>query len=116
MENQYCMGFFSSISKVVTDEQKIHELLTRGVEKVIPKYLSEKKLRSGEDHRIYLVIDPTGAKLHLGHSVPLLKLRAFSEMGHHVVFLVGSFTAMIGDPSGRDAQREPLTPGQVEEN
>lgn len=110
------MAFFSRTPKIYTDEKAVHELLERGTEKIIPRELAEKKLRSGEQLRVYLGIDPTGAKLHLGHSVPLRKLKAFSDLGHHVIFLVGSFTAMIGDPSGRDAQREPLTPGQVEEN
>jgi tyrosyl-tRNA synthetase len=92
------------------------ELLTRAVETVVPKDLAEKKLASGKPLRLYLGIDPTGAKLHLGHSVPLRKLKAFQDAGHHVIFLVGSFTAMIGDPSGRDAQREPLTRERVEKN
>ncbi len=91
-------------------------MLTRGVENVIPKDLARKKLSSGQPLRVYLGIDPTGAKLHLGHSVPLRKLRAFSELGHEVIFVVGSFTAMIGDPTGRDAAREPLTAAQVKEN
>ena len=89
------------------------ELLTRGVEEVVPKPLAEEKLKSGKKMRLYLGIDPTGSKLHLGHSVPLRKLQAFAEAGHEVIFLVGSFTAMIGDPSGRDSQREPLTKEQV---
>ncbi len=94
----------------------IDELLTRGVANVIPRDLALNKLNSGDSLRIYFGIDPTGAKLHLGHSVPLRKLKAFSEAGHHVIFVVGSFTAMIGDPSGQDTLREPLTKGQVEEN
>ena len=102
--------------QVSTDEKKIGELLTRGVENVIPKELATKKLHSGEKLRIYFGVDPTGPKLHLGHAVPLRKLREFSELGHHVIFLVGSFTAMIGDPTGRDAAREPLTTEQVQEN
>jgi tyrosyl-tRNA synthetase len=110
------MGFFSRTPKVMTDESRVRELLTRGVENVIPRDLALKKLTSGEQLRIYLGIDPTGSKLHLGHSVPLRKLKAFSDLGHKVIFLVGSFTAMIGDPTGRDQAREPLTPGQVEEN
>lgn len=110
------MGFFSKALPVSTDKTKIQEILTRGTENVIPRELAEKKLSSGEKLRVYLGIDPTGAKLHLGHSVPLRKLRAFSDMGHHVIFVVGSFTAMIGDPTGRDAAREPLTPEQVKEN
>ncbi len=92
------------------------ELLTRGVENVIPRDLAQEKLASKEALRIYFGIDPTGAKLHLGHSVPLRKLKAFGDAGHHIIFVVGSFTAMIGDPSSRDAIREPLTKAQVEEN
>lgn len=94
----------------------MEELLTRAVEQVVPRELAEQKLKSGQPLRVYLGIDPTGAKLHLGHSVPLRKLRAFQQAGHQVIFLVGSFTAMIGDPSGRDTQREPLTTEQVLEN
>lgn len=93
-----------------------NDLLLRGVEKVLPLPLAESKLRGGKKMRVYLGIDPTGAKLHLGHSVPLRKLKAFADAGHDVVFLVGSFTAMIGDPSGRDAMREPLTREQVQAN
>lgn len=110
------MAFWSRTVPVNTDEAAITTLLHRGVENVIPKELALKKLRSGERLRIYLGIDPTGARLHLGHSVPLRKLRELSDMGHEVVFLVGSFTAMIGDPTGRDAMREPLTRAQIEAN
>ncbi len=92
------------------------ELLTRAVEKVIPEDLAEKKLKSGKPIRIYLGIDPTGSKLHIGHTVPLRKLQAFAEAGHEVIFLVGSFTAMIGDPSGRDEMRQALTKKDVENN
>ncbi len=94
----------------------IDELLTRAVSDVVPQKLAEEKLKSGKPLRLYLGIDPTGAKLHLGHSVPLRKLKAFQEAGHHIIFLVGSFTAMIGDPTGRDVMREPLTEEQVQEN
>lgn len=110
------MGFFGRNRAVSTEETAIGALLGRGVENVIPRELALKKLRSGEKLRIYLGIDPTGAKLHLGHSVPLRKLREFSDLGHEVIFLVGSFTAMIGDPTGRDAMREPLTREQIEAN
>jgi tyrosyl-tRNA synthetase len=110
------MGLFSKTPKVVTEGAAIDELLTRGVEKVIPQELAKKKLSSGERLRIYFGIDPTGDKLHLGHSVPLRKLKAFADLGHHVIFLVGSFTAMVGDPTGRDTKREPLTRAQVEKN
>ncbi len=93
-----------------------NELLTRAVSDVTPRKLAEEKIKSGQPMRLYLGIDPTGSKLHLGHSVPLRKLRAFQDAGHHVIFLIGSFTAMIGDPSGRDKQREPLTREDVMKN
>ncbi len=110
------MGLFSRAPKINTGEAAVGALLSRGVENVIPRELALKKLRSGERLRVYLGIDPTGAKLHLGHSVPLRKLKSFSDLGHEVIFLVGSFTAMIGDPTGRDAAREPLGRSQIEEN
>lgn len=94
----------------------VEELLSRGVEKVLPKELAEKKLLSEEKLRIYFGVDPTGAKLHLGHSVPLRKLKAFADAGHEVIFVVGSFTAMIGDPTDREAMRTQLTRKEVEEN
>lgn len=97
-------------------DKKTEELLTRSVEKVIPQELAESKLRSRGRLRVYFGVDPTGAKLHLGHSVPLRKLKAFADLGHEIIFLVGSFTAMIGDPSGRDTIRTPLTRQEVEEN
>ncbi len=92
------------------------ELLTRAVQEVVPLNVAEAKLKTGKPLRIYLGIDPTGALLHIGHSVPLLKLRSFQDAGHHVIFLIGSFTAMIGDPTGRDSMRAPLTKEQVMEN
>lgn len=93
-----------------------HDLLTRGVAKVIPPDLAEQKFNSGKKLRLYWGIDPTGARIHLGHAVPLRTMRRFADDGHEVIFLVGSFTAMIGDPSGRDSLREPLTREQVEAN
>ncbi|MBI1961515.1 MAG: tyrosine--tRNA ligase [Parcubacteria group bacterium] len=97
-------------------QAKTYELLTRGVEQVVPEEVAEGKLRSGKKLRVYLGIDPTGSKLHIGHSVPLRKLQAFADAGHEAIFLIGSFTAMIGDPTGRDAARQPLTREQVEAN
>ncbi len=99
-----------------TDRGEIEDLLTRGVENVIPRELALRKLSSGEPLRVYFGVDPTGAKLHLGHSVPLRKLSRFASLGHTVIFVVGSFTAMIGDPSGRDTMREPLSAGDVKDN
>ena len=85
------------------------ELLQRAVGNAIPKDLAEKKLASGEKLRIYWGIDPTGGKIHLGHTVPMRKLQAFADEGHKVYLLIGSFTAMIGDPSDKDSMRKPLT-------
>lgn len=92
------------------------ELFTRAVTDVVPRKLAEEKLKSGKKLRLYFGIDPTGAKLHLGHSVPLRKMRAFQDAGHHVILLIGSFTAMIGDPSGRDEMRQELTADDVKKN
>jgi tyrosyl-tRNA synthetase len=91
-------------------------ILNRAVAAVIPLELAKQKLESGEKLRIYMGIDPTGSKLHLGHSVGLRKLKSFTDAGHHVIFLIGSFTAMIGDPTDRDSARPPLTKEQVQEN
>src|SRR3989338_4578889 len=96
---------------------KIEELLTRGVAKIIPsKEGLEKKLRSGKKLNVYLGIDPTATKIHLGHAVPLRKLQAFADLSHNVTFLIGDFTALIGDTSDKDAQRPVLKSSQIEEN
>lgn len=92
------------------------EILNRGVEAVIPKKGLKEKMESGKKLRVYLGLDPTSTQIHLGNAVPLRKLRDFQMAGHHVIFLVGSFTALIGDTSDKDAMRQPLTPEQVEEN
>ena len=102
--------------KIKTDEQTIKELLTRGVSEVIDRVSLEKKLKSGKKLRIKFGIDPTGSQLHIGHAVPLQKLRQFQEAGHQIILLIGDYTAMIGDPSGRNETRPPLTKEQVEEN
>jgi tyrosyl-tRNA synthetase len=91
-------------------------LLTRAVTKVIPKDLAEKKLKSGKPLRVYWGIDPTGGQIHLGHTIPMRKLQAFADLGHEAILLIGSFTAMIGDPSDQESERQPLTKEKVEEN
>jgi tyrosyl-tRNA synthetase len=92
------------------------EILTRGVEMIVPKKGLKEKLDDHKKLRVYFGIDPTGTELHVGHSVPLRKLRDFQNAGHQIVFLVGSFTAMIGDPTDKTAMRVPLTSEQVEAN
>ncbi len=76
----------------------------------------EKKLVSGQKLKIYFGIDPTGTKLHIGHAVPLWKLKDFQDLGHEIILLIGDFTAKIGDPTGRDSARVVLTDKQVKEN
>lgn len=96
---------------------KIEELLTRGVANIIPNKEDLKKLlKSGKKLNVYLGIDPTSTKIHLGHTVPLRKLQAFSELGHNVTFLIGDFTALVGDTSDKDSERPILTSKEIEEN
>ncbi|MFH0863738.1 MAG: tyrosine--tRNA ligase, partial [Candidatus Gottesmanbacteria bacterium] len=96
---------------------QIDELLTRGVEKIYPsKEELEKVLRSGKKLRLYQGFDPTGTQLHIGHMTGLRKLRQWQDLGHEVIFLLGDFTGMIGDPTGKDKSRIPLTHEQVMEN
>jgi len=102
--------------KINTDPKKIEEVLTRGVAEVISMEHLEKRLRAGEKLRVKFGIDPTGPILHLGHSVPLRKLRELQELGHQIIFLIGNFTAMIGDPSARLALRKPLTEKEIKKN
>ncbi len=98
------------------DQQKIEGVLSRGVSEVIVRQDLGKKLLSGKRLRVYYGIDPTGSLLHLGHAVVLKKLQEFVELGHEVILLIGDFTAKIGDPSGRDAMRLPLSDKQIKEN
>ncbi|MEI6553305.1 MAG: hypothetical protein WCO09_01945, partial [bacterium] len=88
---------------------QITELLTRGVEEVISREDLEKKLKAGEKLRIKLGIDPTSPNIHLGRSIPLLKLRDFQKLGHQIVFIIGDFTGLIGDTSDKDSERPMLT-------
>ncbi|MBU2263393.1 tyrosine--tRNA ligase [Patescibacteria group bacterium] len=94
----------------------IEQLLTRGVEEVIEKDHLEKRLRAGEKLRIKHGADPTAPDLHLGHAVVLRKLREFQNLGHNIVFIIGDFTAKIGDPSGRSAARPVLLEKEIKEN
>lgn len=96
---------------------KINELLTRGVENIIPgREVLEKVLRSGKKLNIYLGIDPTATRIHIGHAVTLRKIQAFMELGHNVTFLVGDFTALIGDTSDKDSERPILTKEEIAVN
>src|SRR5574343_252989 len=91
-------------------------LIKRGAEEVLVEAELVEKLQRGQPLRIKAGFDPTAPDLHLGHTVLINKLRQFQELGHQVVFLIGDFTGMIGDPSGKNATRPPLTREQVLEN
>ncbi len=99
--------------KVITDKNKIHKLLNNGVENIFVKETLEKKLLSGKRLKVYLGIDPTGPTLHMGHAIPLLKLKEFQDLGHQVILLMGDFTAMIGDPTDKTSARKQLTRKEV---
>jgi len=92
------------------------DVIRRGVDELILQDDLERKLARGKPLRVKAGFDPTAPDLHLGHTVVLNKMRQFQELGHHVMFLVGDFTGMIGDPTGRNATRPPLTPEQIADN
>ena len=102
--------------KPSTDDKKINELLTRGVEEIIGREYLEAQLKSGKKLRVKLGIDPTSPHLHIGRSIPLLKMRDFQELGHQLVFIVGDATGVIGDTSDKDSERPMLEQKQVKEN
>src|SRR3954451_10094687 len=95
-------------------------VLLRGAAQVEPLDELRKKLErsreTGKPLRVKYGIDPTGFDVHLGHTVPLRKLRQFQELGHTAVLIIGTATAQGGDPSGRDESRKGLTPEQIEKN
>ena len=96
--------------------QESIELLTRGTEEVIKLEELEKKLKKGKPLHIKAGFDPTAPDLHIGHTVLINKMAQFQQLGHDVTFLIGDFTGMIGDPTGKNATRKILTRDQVNEN
>src|SRR5262245_13461604 len=95
-------------------------LIRRGVEKIVPEHELVQRLewsrKTGTPLRVKYGIDPTGIDVHLGHTVPLRTMRQFQRLGHQVVIIIGNYTALVGDPSGRDQTRARLTQEQVEAN
>jgi len=91
-------------------------LIKRGSEELLVEDELVEKLKKGQPLRVKAGFDPTAPDLHLGHTVLLTKLRQFQELGHKVFFLIGDFTGMIGDPTGKSATRPPLTPEEVQQN
>lgn len=101
----------------MSDEQKIDELLTRGVENIIPERDSLRELLLSENKlNVYLGIDPTATHIHLGHAFNLRKLQLMAELGHHVTFLIGDFTALVGDTSDKNDERPVLSEAEVTAN
>src|SRR6266568_751677 len=95
-------------------------VIRRGVEKIVPENELAARLEqsrsTGKPLRIKYGIDPTSIDVHLGHTVPLRKIRQFQDLGHQAVIIIGNYTALVGDPSGRDETRARLTHEQVEAN
>ena len=104
------------MSRISTDKEKISQILEHNVEDVLIKAHLEKQLFSGKKLRVKLGIDPSGSELHIGHAVVLHKLRAFQELGHTIILVVGSFTGIIGDPTGNTAARRQLSKKDIKEN
>lgn len=104
----------------MTDVETQLQILRRGVEAIVPEgefvKMLERSIRDNVPLRVKYGIDPTGINVHLGHTVPLRKLRQFQELGHTAVIIIGNYTALVGDPSGRDETRASLTEAQVAEN
>ena len=96
--------------------KKAIELISRGAEEVLIEEELKKKLDSGKRLNIKAGFDPTAPDLHLGHTVLINKLRQFQTLGHQIIFLIGDFTGMIGDPSGKSATRPPLSAEEAKEN
>jgi len=107
----------SSKSAANNRKARVEELLTRGVDEVIEREHLKKALLSGDRKlRVKFGIDPTSPDIHIGHAVVLRKLGVFQVLGHKIVFIIGDFTARIGDPSGRSRERSLLTEKEVEKN
>ena len=100
--------------KIITAKEKINEVLTRGVEKIYPDRGSlEKVLASGKRLRIYCGFDPTAKSLHIGNAIAINKLSQLQSLGHEIIFLIGDFTATIGDPTDKLAARKKLSRAEV---
>lgn len=99
----------------LTPQEQMH-VIESGTDAIVPAAALLEKLSTGRALRVKLGVDPTAPDLHLGHAVPLRKLRQFQDLGHTVVLIIGDFTAFIGDPSGRSATRPALTFEQIDAN
>lgn len=113
MQNRH---IHANISIMEDKKEKIDELFSRNVVDVIDREHLKKRLIAGEKLRIKLGIDPTGTNIHIGRAVVLWKLREFQDLGHTIIFIIGDFTAQVGDPSDKLEKRPFLSKGQIEKN
>ena len=102
--------------KLVTDSKKISEVLTRGVVEVLPSKEALARLMKRQRIRLYLGIDPTAPRLHLGHTIPIRKLQEFAELGHEAILVIGTGTVLAGDPSAREKTRILITEKEIKKN
>ena len=100
----------------MSDLQDALDLIGRGADEIIKRGELEARLKLGQPLRIKAGFDPTAPDLHLGHTVLLNKMRQFQDLGHTVIFLIGDFTGMIGDPTGKNVTRKPLTREDIDAN
>src|ERR1700716_4602851 len=100
----------------MSDIDRQLRVIRRGCDELIVEAELRKRLKSGRPLRVKLGLDPTAPDLHLGHTVVINKLRQFQDLGHHVQFLIGDFTGMIGDPSGKNQTRPALTRAEILKN
>jgi tyrosyl-tRNA synthetase len=107
---------FGKKTNINKDEREIEKLLSRGVDSVIGGENLKKRLLKGEKLRVKFGTDPTSPNLHLGRSIPILKLQDFQKLGHQIVLIVGDFTGTIGDTSDKDSERSSLTREEVKQN
>jgi tyrosyl-tRNA synthetase len=100
----------------MSDINEAVALLARGTDEITKYEELEDRLKQGRPLRVKVGFDPTAPDLHIGHTVIINKMRQFQDLGHEVIFLIGDFTGLIGDPTGKNVTRKPLTPEQVKEN
>ncbi len=100
----------------MNDTKSTLALIARGTDEITKFEELEERLKSGKPLRVKVGFDPTAPDLHIGHTVIINKMRQFQDLGHTVIFLIGDFTGLIGDPTGKNVTRKPLTPEQVKEN
>ena len=106
----------ASINMIDTDPKKIDELLNRAVEEILPNKENFKKLLQKKRIKVYLGVDPTAPRLHLGHTIGLKKLQEFADMGHEAILVIGTGTVLAGDPSLRDKARPQISEEEIKEN